>query len=100
MPIVSGCRLLPSKIVSDEHIVPPLFHPVLRAAATTLESIAEVSRRIRYVQPHAKIIFIVRNQIDLIVSRYSEYILGGRKGDFSFFVTEFLNCSVDDVNYY
>lgn len=88
------------KLESDEHIVLPLFHPVLAAAATTLDSVAEVSSRIRYVQPDARIVIVIRNQVDLIVSRYSEYILGGGKGDFDFFVGEFLSCSIDRVNYY
>lgn len=88
------------KLESDEHILLPLFHPVLAAAATTLESVTEISGRIRSTQPDAKIIIVVRNQVDLIVSRYSEYILGGGKGDFEYFVNEFLSCSIDGINYY
>jgi hypothetical protein len=88
------------KLESDEHIVLPLFHPVLAAAATTLDSVLEVSGKIKGIQPSAKIILVIRNQVDLIVSRYSEYILGGGKGDFEFFVSEFLSCSKDQVNYY
>ena len=88
------------RLESDEHIILPLFHPVLRAAATTLESVEEVCRRITTVQPAAKIILVIRNQVDLIASRYSEYVLGGGKGDFRFFVDEFLCCSSDGVNYY
>ncbi|MBA3562419.1 MAG: sulfotransferase [Gammaproteobacteria bacterium] len=88
------------KIESDEHIVLPLFHPVLRAAATTLASVKEVSGKIRDIQPNAKIIIVIRNQVDLIASRYSEYILGGGKSDFDLFVKEYLRCSRDGVNYY
>jgi hypothetical protein len=88
------------KIESDEHIVLPLFHPVLAAAATTLDSVIEVSGKINAIQPNARIIIVIRNQVDLIISRYSEYILGGGKGDFEFFVSEFLSCSTDGVNYY
>lgn len=88
------------KIESDEHIVLPLFHPVLHAAATTLESVTEVSRKIHNIQPDGKIIIVIRNQVDLIVSRYSEYILGGGSCDFHFFVNEFLSCSKDGVNYF
>lgn len=85
---------------SDEHILLPLHHPVMESAATTLESISEVSQRIKSVQPKAKIIFVVRNQVDLIVSRYSEYLLAGGKLDFDNFVSEFLACSEDGKNYY
>ena len=88
------------KLESDEHIVLPLFHPTLAAAATTIDSIAEVSRRIKSVNENARIILVIRNQGDLIVSRYSEYILGGGKDDFNFFVEEFLKCSKDGINYY
>ncbi len=88
------------KLESDEHILLPLFHPVLRAAATTLESIEEIALRIKNVRPDAKIILVVRNQISLMVSRYSEYILGGGRYDFEMFVDEFLSCSLDQENYY
>jgi Sulfotransferase domain len=88
------------KLESDEHIVLPLFHPVLSAAATTLESVVEVSKRIKRIQPKAKIILVIRNQVDLLVSRYSEYILGGGKEGFETFVSEFLSCSKDGTNYY
>jgi len=88
------------RLESDEHILMPLFHPVLEAAATTLDSVAEVSARIKSIQPDAKIIIVIRNQTDLIVSRYSEFILGGGKCDFDDFVSEFLQCSKDGVNYY
>ena len=88
------------KLESDEHIVLPLFHPVLKAAATTLDSVVEVSARIKSIQPDAKIIIVVRNQAGLLVSRYSEYILCGGKCGFDEFVSEFLHCSQDGANYY
>jgi hypothetical protein len=88
------------RLESDEHIVMPLFHPVLKAAATTLDSVAEVCRRIKSVAPDARIVLVIRNQADLIVSRYSEYILGGGKNDFETFLDEFLSCSEDGVNYF
>ena len=85
---------------SDEHILLPVHHPVLDSAATTLESVSEVSQRIKSVQPKAKIILVVRNQVDLIVSRYSEYLLAGGKLGFDNFVGEFLACGEDGKNYY
>lgn len=88
------------KLESDEHILLPLFHPVLSAAATTLESVTEASARMKSIAREAKIIMVIRNQLDLITSRYSEYILGGGTGSFGFFVDEFLCCGTDGVNYY
>jgi hypothetical protein len=88
------------RLESDEHIVMPLFHPVLDSAATTLDSVIEVCRRIKSVAPQARIILVIRNQADLIVSRYSEYILGGGKDDFETFLNEFLSCSEDGLNYF
>lgn len=88
------------RVESDEHILLPLFHPVLDAAATTMESVVEVSRRIRTIQPRTRIIIGIRNQLDLITSRYSEYVIGGGQVDFPAFVTEFLACSLDGINYF
>src|SRR5690606_20513941 len=39
------------RLESDEHILLPLFHPVLGAAATTIDSVREVSTRIRSLRP-------------------------------------------------
>ncbi len=88
------------KLESDEHIVLPLFHPVLSAAATTLESVEEVALRIKQINPDARIVIVIRSQVKLIVSRYSEYILGGGQFEFDHFVDEFLSCSLDKENYY
>jgi hypothetical protein len=84
---------------SDEHIIMPLMHPVLESAATTLESVEEVARRILRLNEEAKIILVVRNQVDLLVSRYSEYVLAGGTRQFGEFVSEFLCCSEDGVSY-
>ena len=88
------------KLESDEHIVLPLFHPVLSTAATTLKSVEKVALRIKDISPDAKIVMVVRSQVSLIVSRYSEYILGGGQCEFDQFVDEFLSCSLNQENYY
>ena len=88
------------RLESDEHIILPLFHPVLGAAATTMESTREVVRRIQSIQPDARIVIVIRNQVSLIVSRYSEYILCGGTHTFKAFVDEFLCCSIDQQNYF
>lgn len=85
---------------SDEHIVLPLFHPVLGSAATTLESVVEVAARISSIRPGARIIVVIRNQVGMLISRYSEYILCGGIRSFAEFVGEFLCCSSDGINYY
>jgi hypothetical protein len=52
------------------------------------------------IAPDTKIILVVRNQVDLIASRYSEYVIGGGQHDFDSFVREFLCCSEDGINYF
>ncbi|MDY6867826.1 MAG: sulfotransferase domain-containing protein [Chloroflexota bacterium] len=85
---------------SDEHILMPLFHPVLHSAATTLDSLELITKRIRKTNPDAKIIIGVRNQADLLVSRYSEYMICGGTLGFDKFVEEQIQCSVDGRCYY
>jgi hypothetical protein len=78
----------------------PVHHPVLESAGTTLDSVSEVASRIKRTQPFAKIILVIRNQVDLISSRYSEYLLAGGTEPFDRFVDELLMCSEDGVNYF
>jgi hypothetical protein len=98
--LFAGAKPGQLKVESDEHIVLPLLHPVLRAAATTIESVGQASERVKLTAPDAKIIIIIRNQRDLMLSRYGEYIMGGQDIDFDDFVAEFLRSSRDQVNYY
>ena len=88
------------RVESDEHIVLPLLHPVLRAAATTIEAVEEASERVKETVPHAKIILVIRNQLDLMLSRYGEYVMSGRDIGFEEFVDEFLCSTTDQVNYF
>lgn len=85
---------------SDEHILMPLLHPTLMAAGSTIDSIQKISKMIELTQPKVKIIIVIRSQTSLIISRYSEYLLSGGKLKFDEFVTEFLKCSADGINYY
>ena len=98
--LFSGASPHQLKVESDEHIVLPLLHPVLRAAATTIESVVEASALVKQTVPDAKIILIIRNQLDLILSRYGEYIMSGRDVEFAEFVEEFLCSSKDQRNYF
>ena len=88
------------KLESDEHIIMPLLHPILQSAATTIDSVKEVTERMIETNPSVKVILIVRNQLSLMVSRYSEFLLCGGKNDFETFVEEQLSCSKDGRNYY
>lgn len=88
------------KVDSDEHIVLPIYHPVLGSAATTIDSVKTVVQRINATVEDVKIILIIRNQVSLILSRYSEYLLAGGKFSFKKFLEENLCCSLDQKNYY
>lgn len=88
------------KLESDEHIILPDFHPVLKIRATKLNSIDEVISRINSSISNPKIILVIRNQYELLISRYSQYILDGGKLKFHSFVGEMINCSKDNNNYY
>jgi hypothetical protein len=88
------------KVDSDEHIILPIYHPVLGSAATTIDSVKTVVQRIKATVEDVKIILIIRNQVSLILSRYSEYLLAGGKYSFKTFLEENLCCSLDQKNYY
>jgi len=88
------------KIDSDEHIILPIYHPKLGSAATTKEAVIEVCDKIKKITPDVKIILFIRNHKSLLLSRYSEYLLGGGKEKFKPFVEENLNCSIDNKNYF
>ena len=88
------------KLESDEHIILPDYHPILKSHGTTLNSVNDVLSRIKKDIPYARIILVIRNQYDLIISRYAQYIVGGGKLSFDQFVEEILYCSTDGKNYY
>ena len=67
---------------SDEHIILPDYCKDLFSNGTTINNVKKVIDKISIVFPSAKIILVIRNQSSLIVSRYSQYVIGG--GDKSF----------------
>ncbi len=75
------------KIESHEHIILPFHHPQLKCASTNLEVVETAAKRIKNNLPGIKIILIIRNQADMLLSRYTQYILQGGKLSAS----EFLN---------
>ena len=66
-------------IESDEHMLLPQSHPNRAIAITNLELIDQLIDRIRSSQPpgfNIKIVMVLRNQVDMIISRYIQYIRG------------------------
>ncbi len=64
-------------IESQEHILLPGVHPELKCSTTNLNSVKSVLERIRKSLPGIRIIVIVRNQTDMLISRYLQYVLQG-----------------------
>lgn len=64
-------------IESQEHIIMPEIHPVLKCASTNMESVSKVALRIKNTLPDVKIILIIRNQTQMIISRYLQYVVQG-----------------------
>jgi hypothetical protein len=85
-----GAEEYPVIIESQEHIILPEIHPMLKCASTNIGSVKKIGDRIKSNLPNVKIILIVRNQVDMLISRYSQYVLQG--GTLS--ASEFLNALV------
>lgn len=64
-------------VESDEHLLMPVYHPKLHVRGITPESVDEICRRLKHVVPNAKLVLVIRNQLELLVSTYSQYLLGG-----------------------
>jgi len=88
------------RLESDEHIILPDYHPVLKSRGTTLNSVDIVIDRISRYDPHTKIILVIRNQYDLIISRYSQYVVSGGTFPITKFLNEFVSGSTDGNNYF
>ena len=81
---------------SDEHMIMPFHHQELHCASTSLKAVETIARRIKTVLPQAKVILCIRNQLDMILSRYTQYIIQGGKAD----AGEFLHQLVFDNDGY
>jgi hypothetical protein len=77
-------------VESDEHLVLPGFHPELGVRTTNLAEFASVADRIRASLPDIRIIMVVRNQASLMISRYSEYLIGGGSLGFPEFTSKLM----------
>ncbi len=87
-------------IESDEHMLMGIFHPVLGVHSVTPASVEETCRRIKSVVPNVKLLLVVRNQLEMMVSTYSQYLLGGGVLTLDQFAEEFLRCSTNGRNYF
>lgn len=76
-----------TNLESDEHIILPSHNDHLNVRTTRLEDVKKILIRIYNHNPDAKIILVLRSQLGLIPSRYSQYIVSG--GDKS--ITEFVS---------
>jgi hypothetical protein len=91
-----GADGYPVIIESQEHIILPGIHPVLKCATTNIDSVKKIGDKIKLNLPKIKIILIIRNQVDMLISRYSQFILQG--GTLS--ASDFLNALVFDTDNY
>ncbi|MDW3193289.1 MAG: sulfotransferase domain-containing protein [Cytophagales bacterium] len=94
-----GAELGLIRLESDEHIILPEWHPILhRVRVTRFSALPKVFTRIIDRSEHPKVILVIRNQYHLIVSRYSQFIVGsGGKLHFQ----EFLDAMIEgDENYF
>lgn len=73
-------------IESDEHIILPSYSTRLNTKGTIIKDVKKIIIKIHDHNPDAKLILVIRNQVDLIRSRYSQYVLGGGKKSLNEFV--------------
>lgn len=78
-------------VESDEHMLMAVFHPLLRVHGITHDSVDEVCRRLQGAVPQAKIVLVIRNQLELLISTYSQYLLGGGTLGLQSFAEELLS---------
>jgi Sulfotransferase domain len=78
-------------VESDEHLTLPGVHPELGVRSTTLHEFETVVDKIKQYIPDVRIMMVIRNQASLIVSRYSEYLIGGGSLEFKDFACRLLD---------
>ncbi len=87
-------------IESDEHMLMGLMHPSLGIRGLTLDSVEQTCVRIKSVVPDVKLLLVVRNQLEMMVSTYSQYLLGGGTLTLDNFAAEFMQCSRSGESYF
>ena len=88
------------RVESDEHLLMAVFHPTLKVRGINLDSVREICHRLSATVPNAKIILVIRNQLDLLISTYSQYLLGGGTLSLEEFAEEMLNCRSGSGGYF
>lgn len=87
-------------IESDEHLTLPGIHPDLGVRTTNLEEFEAVADKVRAFLPNVRILMVIRNQASLIVSRYSEYLIGGGSLQFEEFASSLMGNEGGPNRYY
>ena len=88
------------RIESDEHLILPMIHPTLGVRAITRDSSDEVLHRLVQCVPSSKVLLVLRNQTDMLLSTYSQYLLGGGTLSCNAFIRELLQCQNDGNDYF
>ena len=87
-------------IESDEHLLMGLLHPTLGVRGLTLGYVEKACQRIHSVLPDVRLLLVVRNQLEMMVSTYSQYLLGGGTLCLDRFAAEFMGCSNRSEDYF
>ena len=61
---------------SDEHLILPGVHPVYPVSITNLDLVGNLIERMLDIVPNSKIVIAIRNQVDMLESRYIQYVRG------------------------
>tara|TARA_R110002096_G_scaffold170131_13_gene342316 strand:- start:4193 stop:5071 length:879 start_codon:yes stop_codon:yes gene_type:complete len=85
---------------SDEHIVLPCYNHELNTHGTMLNTLELVLDNIYNKNPNTKLILVIREHKDLILSRYSQYVIGGGKETINDFVDILLGIGNTQQNYF
>ena len=79
-------------VESDEHLLLPGMDYDICIHTSKLQDIELVARKIAESIENPKVIIVVRNQVDMILSRYIQFVRGGGKLDFQvYYEKTFLN---------
>jgi hypothetical protein len=75
---------------SDEHLLMPGFHSTILINITNLDLITKTMGRIKNTLPGVKILVAIRNQVDMIISKYVQFVRRGGKLTVDAFLEEVL----------
>lgn len=75
---------------SDEHLLMPGLHRGIWINTTNLDLVTKTMTRIQETLSEVKVILVIRNQVDMIISKYVQYVRGGGKLSVDSFLDEIL----------